>query len=555
MKKISILICLVVLFVIVQWLPGVTTSAQAISASAVLSRIEQIKQVYPTGSYFSRDGQACGHTSDRKCENCTLENINNEGKGGLPKGSTVQAADGGWSATCVAFARYVFYSIFGVSVNNSSATGHYYDLGFGEVYRYASPGDYISYTGHSGIFIEGDSSGFWMYESNFGNGNTNQVRYENHCHKNSGVTITYALSYDVQRPVQNSRANVLSDMYVIHSAWNDNICLNIAGDSTENDANIQLYHRVYNDVQKFRIIRWDSTYYCIKSPYNGRWLDVKTPIGDNSNVKLYNTNEADEDYWFFEDAGGGYVYIKNKTGFYLDVQGDQGVDCANVQLYHFVGNNSQKWRLEDVTDYSYVPDGVYTIQSSVDNNYRLDIQGDSTDVRANIQLYHDTGSTVQQFRFTRQGNSYIVQSVYSGLWLDIKTPITNSSNVQLWDGYSAPEEHWVLENAGNGCYYIRSNADFYLDVTYDSIADNSNNQVYRFTESSIQRWKLVNINGAVGPEPPVPTVSATDELHAVTLSWNATPDTDWYSIRLYDAGGNRTYLRDYYYSTAFAALS
>lgn len=146
----------------------------------------------------------------------------------------------------------------------------------------------------------------------------------------------------------NPKANVQPGVYVIHSAWDDNICLDITSNSRENNANIQLYHRVYDDVQKFEVIKADNTYFYVKSVYNSLWLDAKTPLGNNSNVKLYNTNTGTENYWYFEDAGNGYVYIRNKSGYYLDVQGDKAVDHANVQLYQFVGNNSQKWRLEAI---------------------------------------------------------------------------------------------------------------------------------------------------------------------------------------------------------------
>jgi len=295
------------------------------------------------------------------------------------------------------------------------------------------------------------------------------------------------------------RKNVLSGVYVIHSAWDDNICLDIQGDSKENNANIQLYQRVYNDVQKFRVIKWNDDYYCVKSIHNGRWLDAKTPIGDNSNVKLYDTNEDDEDFWYFEDAGDGYVYIKNKTGYYLDVQGDRAVNGANIQLYHFVdeNNKSQKWRLEDVTNYYDLSDGTYMIHSAINNDYVFDISGNSTENRANIQLYKQENTSVQFYQFTKKGKYYVIRSVYADKWLDIHTPIENNANVQLWESNGAAEEHWVFEDAGNGYVFIRSNADYYLDVQGDQAKNNANIQVYRFAGNNSQKWLLKNIEHKV----------------------------------------------------------
>ena len=296
------------------------------------------------------------------------------------------------------------------------------------------------------------------------------------------------------------RVSVMSGVYIIHSARNDNYVLDIYQNSTANDANIQLYEKQANSsVQKFRIIRWDNDYYCIQSMHSGKWLDVALPIEDKANVKLYYENEADEDYWYFEDAGDGYVYIKNKTGYYLDLENDVARNNANIQIYSFVDedNKSQKWRLEDVTDYYDLADGTYMIHSAINNDYVFDISGNSTENRANIQLYKQENTTVQFYQFTKKGKYYVIRSVYADKWLDIHTPIENNANVQLWESNGAAEEHWVLEDAGNGYVFIRSNADYYLDVQGDQAKNNANIQVYRFAGNNSQKWLLKNIEHKV----------------------------------------------------------
>ena len=308
----------------------------------------------------------------------------------------------------------------------------------------------------------------------------------------SNVTRVWIVSsYSIDST--SNRRYPMSGVYVIHSALNDNFCLDITGHSTSQNANIRLYERTDNEVQKFRLIRWDSLRYCVKSVFNGLWLDAATPLQDNSNVKLFTTNTGDENYWYFENAGDGFVYIRNKSGLCLDVQGSRAVNDANVQLYHFTGNNDQKWRLEDVTKYAQIPDGVYTVESGANSGYRLDIAGDSTENNANIQLYHATNSVVQQFRFISHGNYYTIQSVHSGKWLDIKLPAEDHANVKLYETGTSPENRWTLEDAGNGCYYFRSGRDFYLDVEKDAITDNSNIQMYHFAGSNIQKWKPVQV--------------------------------------------------------------
>ena len=77
-------------------------------------------------------------------------------------------------------------------------------------------------------------------------------------------------NFQIDKPIQIEPSE---GVYIIHSAWDDNQVLDIQYDSVENRANIQLYHKVNSDVQKFRIIKYGD-YYCIQSVYSGKWLDI-----------------------------------------------------------------------------------------------------------------------------------------------------------------------------------------------------------------------------------------------------------------------------------------
>jgi len=325
--------------------------------------------------------------------------------------------------------------------------------------------------------------------------------------------------------------NILSGVYVIHSAWDDNIVLDIAGDSKENDANIQLYERVTtNDVQKFRIIRYND-YYCIKSVYSDLWLDVKLPIGDNSNVKLYYDNSNEENDWQFIDAGDGYYYIRNRTGYYLDVQGDNAVNRANVQLYHFVGTNSQKWRLEDVTKYVNAG-GVCKIRSAYNNNMCLDIAGNSKENRANIQLYESTNDDVQKFRIYKDGNFTCFKSVFSDKWLNISLPIECKANVQLWQYNDEEEQKWIFEDAGNGYVYIQSKTGFYLDLENDQAVNRANIQIYNFVGTNSQKWKIEDLTQHVMVEEGIYSIrSARNDNMCLDIEGNSTENRA--NIQLY----------------------
>ena len=291
--------------------------------------------------------------------------------------------------------------------------------------------------------------------------------------------------------------SIQEGVYSIHSARDENMVVDIQYDSKESGANIQVYHFLDNNVQKFRIAKCGD-YYTIQSMYSNNWLDIKTPIENRSNVQLYYSNTFNEEKWFFEDAGNGYVAIRNYYGYYLDIAGDSAVDNANIQVYNTLESNSQKWRLvPDAPSSSIsIPEGVYTIHSAWSENKVLDIASNSKESRANIQLFDFTASNfdVQRFRVVKSGKYYTIQSVYSNNWLDIATPITHRSNIQLFCSNANNEEKWFFEDAGNGYVNIRNYYGYYVDIAGDSTENHANIQAFRTKYNNSQRWWLVPDN-------------------------------------------------------------
>ena len=140
----------------------------------------------------------------------------------------------------------------------------------------------------------------------------------------------------------------------------------------------------------------------------------------------------------------------------------------------------------------YISPGVYTIHSARNDNYVVDILHDSMESGANIQLYQELNNDVQKFRVVEYGDYYLIQSVYSGLWLDVAYPYyVSRSNVQLYNSYENNEEKWFFEDAGSGYVYIRNYYGNFLDIAGDSAENGANVQVYDTKESDSQRWKLI----------------------------------------------------------------
>ena len=116
-------------------LPANPITVYASGNDIIQSNLDIVMSVYPSGSYFSKNGKACGG-SHSGCSNCKLQNV--PSREGLPSGASV-GADDSW--TCVGFAKYVFYCLTGTAWGNSKNT-IYENVACGDVYKKASLGDY-----------------------------------------------------------------------------------------------------------------------------------------------------------------------------------------------------------------------------------------------------------------------------------------------------------------------------------------------------------------------------------------------------------------------------
>ena len=335
------------------------------------------------------------------------------------------------------------------------------------------------------------------YSGNAGNSTGPHLHFEMRMGSNSYSSIVDPQNYltKLKPDPQPTPIDIDEGTYIIQSVKDPDKVIDIAGDSTANQANIQLYENLHNQVQKFQIIREDD-YYCIKSVYSGKWFDIASPYDEpGSNVQLWNSNTNKEEHWVFEDAGDGNVYIKSLYGLYVDTGGPTD-NHTNIQMCQYDQTPSQQWKLIRVSPSARVtiPDGVYKIQSVRNPGKVLDIQYDSSENRANIQLYDDLSNNVQKFRVVNHDGYCNIKSEYSGYWLDTASPMnTDGCNIQLFSDNSKPEEKWIFEDAGNGNVSIRSLYDVYIDTDGGKTENNTNVETLHYDGTTSQQWKFIDV--------------------------------------------------------------
>ncbi len=136
--------------------------------------------------------------------------------------------------------------------------------------------------------------------------------------------------------------------YQLVSALSNKKGLDLAGNSSLNGANIQLYDLNDTSAQKWSI-KYDakSDYYKIINAAKNKSIDVdKAGIINRTNIQLWDNNNSCAQKWLIFKEGGYYVFRSACSDLVLDVAGGKSSNQSNIQLFNYNGTNAQKWLLK-----------------------------------------------------------------------------------------------------------------------------------------------------------------------------------------------------------------
>ncbi|WP_243129586.1 endo-1,4-beta-xylanase [Clostridium sp. HBUAS56017] len=144
----------------------------------------------------------------------------------------------------------------------------------------------------------------------------------------------------------------------------------------------------------------------------------------------------------------GWYYIKNvNANKYLQVAGNVGRACQNVELGRGTGVAGQKWYLTNIGN------GLVTLKSAL-GEYMLDVSSGENKDGANIQIYNAYGHDPQRFsiKTSSKNGAYIVSTVSSNqtkVLDDYNFQTADGTNVCQWTygGYS--NQQWIFEQTNN----------------------------------------------------------------------------------------------------------
>lgn len=269
------------------------------------------------------------------------------------------------------------------------------------------------------------------------------------------------------RPKSESYTNIIPDgEYIISSAVDNNMVLNVKDASTVNGGNIALATKNGSDAQKFNVKYMGNGKYAISPKCSGLMMDVANGSKDvGANVQQYQDNGYDVQRWYIGDAGNGYYYVESCwNGLYLYASGGIADAGTNIILWNHNGQNAQKFKFAksgmhvgDDGNWYYYKDG------SIDRNYTGMAQNAYGwwYIKNGVLDLTYTGVASNEYGYWYMRNG-VLDSTYTGMAHDNQTwyYMTNGTVNRNYTGMACNEYGW---------WYIKNGV---LDLTYTGMACN-----------------------------------------------------------------------------------
>ena len=306
-----------------------------------------------------------------------------------------------------------------------------------------------------------------------------------------------------------NKQNKISDgIYVIKSALNESLCLDVSQALSSDCANIQLFEYVKENQQKFQVKNMNNGYYTITALHSGKLLDVanadKKP---GTNVWQYGANNSDAQKWLIKATEDGtYNIISKCNGLYLNVDSkpENVKNGTNIEVNTKDGSKNQEFIFEEIKPLvgkQTIKDGTYEIRTALNEKYVLDVNQALNSDGANIQLFEYVKENQQKFKVKYVGNGYYtITALHSKKVLDVanasKTPGTN---VWQYGANNSDAQKWIIQETEDGYYNMISKCnELYLNVAGKTAKNSVNIEVNEESKTNAQKFKFVKASEVNG---------------------------------------------------------
>lgn len=257
-----------------------------------------------------------------------------------------------------------------------------------------------------------------------------------------------------------------------------------------------------SDNQKFRIVKTEfDGYYHIQSSVTGYNLDVNSH-GTTPGVSIitWEMGTGDNQKFMIEDAPGGAIIAARSC--HLPIEPNKNGVIQNTR-----DDNSlnQKWSVVPFDSYvkpvapvaeklivNYTPTEE-SKEETAEMPYRtFTIDDKALSDSASLSMTLADGSDAQKWTLTTVADGiYVITNLSSQKSLDVSArSLVAGGSIITWQTSSDSNQRWILEQNGDGTYYIKSvHSALYLTVT------DSGNLIQEAKNTSLkQRWTVTGVN-------------------------------------------------------------
>ena len=296
--------------------------------------------------------------------------------------------------------------------------------------------------------------------------------------------------------------------YEIISSMNNNKVLDIQNGSLNSGAYVQLYDWNGSVAQQYNIRKNQNGYYKIQNIGSRLYLGVQADWNSmrDGNRLVQGVNASSKSCQFIiARNSNGYWVISSAwdSRFVVDLNGAKLNNKNKIQMYTGNGSAAQAWKLlkigktrEELDDLAVnnrnnLSDGIYTINSSLNFTFVLDVNGGSKANFGNIQLYKNNGTVAQGWKVNHDSKGYVTFiNVGSGKAIDVKNGYSqNEQNISQYDSNNTYAQKWIVIKDGDGFKIVSAlNDNFVLDLSNGQVKNMANIQLYKENGTSAQRW-------------------------------------------------------------------
>ena len=281
----------------------------------------------------------------------------------------------------------------------------------------------------------------------------------------------------------------------------------VAGGSSSNGANVQMYTSNMTKAQRWLVHEDENGFLTFENIGSGLVLDVSGGIAESGrNVQQYVANGTRAQKWIaVKDTDGGLaIHSALNFDYVLDTAGGSSADGANVQLYKANQTAAQLFFAIDsnpVVDSlgQNVADGVYYFESA---GSVLDVKGASAESGATLQSYAKNDTVAQAFRLTYDSASgyYTIASLVSGMLIDADYgSVVPRGAAHLYGslddaGSYTKNRFWILEPSGEGFTIKNAANGLYLSFESGVAVTSTDAATWTLTQTKGFTWTQADID-------------------------------------------------------------